>query len=131
MAQDRGHEQREVDHGAADCRLHPAVDRIGAEHEPRPEASVGAALLIDAAERVVDLGEADRHAVELRSEPAHREEDAASHLAPPRLREDATRARDVDRHPGGGGIVPEPPSQRRQSREPGATGSNTCSRAVP
>jgi hypothetical protein len=126
-----GHEQREVGHGAADGRLHLAVDRLGPEHEPRLQASLDTAPLIDAAQRVGRLGEAGPHGVNLRAEPAQGEEHAPSHLATQGLGEDEARARDVDRQCRGGGMVPELPSLLLQSREPAATGSNTCLGGVP
>ena len=104
-----GDESREAGRGAADGRLELAVDRLGTEHEPGSQACPDAATLIDAAQGILRLGQARRHAVNLPAKPAHREEHAPSHLNTEGLREDEIRARDVDPQSRCGGMVPEPP----------------------
>ena len=104
----RGDAQREAG-TAADGRLDLAVDRLGAEHEPGPQARPDPAALVDAPERVVRLAEVRRDTVDLRAEPAHREQHAPPHLTALSLRDDETGVRHVDPQCSVGGMVPELP----------------------
>jgi hypothetical protein len=104
-----GDVQREADRGAADGRLDLAISCLRTEHEPGLKACPDAAALIDAAQGVARLPQARRHALNLPAKPAHREENAPSHLTTEGLREDETHARDVDLQSRSGGMVPELP----------------------
>ena len=105
-----GDESREAGRGAADGRLHLAIDRLGPEVEPGSQACPDAAALIDTAQGVVRLGHARGHALNLGAEPAHAQEQAPPHLTSERLREYGTRARHGDPQTLSGGMVPELPS---------------------
>jgi hypothetical protein len=123
----RAHESPEAGRGTADRRLQPAVDHLGSQHVPGPQAGPDAAALIDPAQWVLGLRQARGNAVNLRAKPAHRQEHAPSHLNPEDLRDDETRARDVDPQPRSGGMVPELPSWLMlQSRGRAGMRSNTC-----
>jgi hypothetical protein len=106
----RAHESREAGRGTADRRRQRAVDRLGSQHVPGSQTGLEAAALIDAAQSGVRLGQARGDAPNLRAKPAHRQEHAPPHLNPEDLREDETRARDIDPQPRSGGMVPELPS---------------------
>ena len=106
----RGHESREAGRGTADRRLQRAVHRLGSQHVPGSQTGPDAAALIDAAQGVLGLGQARGNAVNLRAKPAHRQEHAPSHVNPEDLRDDETRARDVDPQFRSGGMVPDLPS---------------------
>jgi hypothetical protein len=106
-----GHEKGEVGHRAADGGLDPAVDGLDTEDTPRLQASPDAAASIDATLGVLRHGEPRADDVNLPAEPAHGDEDSPAHVPAKGLREDETRARDVDPHVRGGGMVPELPSR--------------------
>lgn len=98
-------QQRQASGATARGRLLLAVDSLGAKHEPCLQASLDAAALIDTAQGVFRLAEAQLHAVDLQLEPAHRQTHPPSYLAAPGLREDGARVRDVDSQVRGGGMV--------------------------
>jgi hypothetical protein len=100
-----GDESREAGGGAAGGSGTLAVDRLGVEHEPGPQARSHATTLIDAPQRVVRLGEAYRHALDLLAKPAHGEEHAPLHLELDGPGENEARARDPDSQPVSGGMV--------------------------
>ena len=101
----RAYDSPEAGRGTADRRRQRAVDRLGSQHLTGSQAGSEAAALIDAAQRGVRLGQARGDAQNLRAKPAHRQEHAPSHLNPEDLREDETRARDVDPQSRSGGMV--------------------------
>ncbi len=86
-----GDEPCEVGRAATGSGRHHAVDRLGAENDPGPQACANPAALVHSAEGVLQLGQARRHALELQTEPAHGEEHAAPDIVAEVLGEDEAR----------------------------------------
>ena len=105
-----GDESCEAGRAATGSGRHHAVDRLGAEHEPGPQACANPAALVHPPEGIWQLGQARGHTSKLQTEPAHGEEYAASNLVTEVLRQDEPHGRDGDSQTVGGGMVPNLPS---------------------